>query len=94
MSLNKEERVPDIDGTENVALFVRRTVRVVLMVLGRRMVGWAGPAVGPVISMARVEDLHHTLHKNSCPQVREDLTQKGRKIGVIFSWESLMSNIP
>ena len=67
MSLNKEERVPDIDGTENVALFVRRAVRVVFMVLGGRMVGWAGPAVGPVISVARVEDLHHILHKNSCP---------------------------
>ena len=67
MSLNKEGRVPDIDRTKNVALFVRRAVRVVFMVLGRRMVGWAGPAVGPVISMARVKDLHHILHENSYP---------------------------
>ena len=71
MSLNKDERVPDIDRTKNVALFVRRAVRVVFMVLGRRMVGWAGPTVRPVISMARVKDLHHILHENSYSATHE-----------------------
>ena len=52
-----KKRVPDINRTENVALFVRRAVRVILVVLGCRMVGWVGPAVGPVISMTRVKNL-------------------------------------